>query len=123
MVLHARARRARTERAGERDGADVRPALPRTLSLSTTPWLTICIYPFDPQVKKTRQPKTVQKGLEAAFRKRQNIKLKQSRDEVVAVLRRVLDEECADEASLRELFRQVAAALELAHLQRRPACL
>ena len=61
---------------------------------------------------KTRQPKTVQKGLEAAFRKRQNIKLKQDKGEVMATLRRVLSEACADEASLRfatELLRSPLA--------------
>ena len=60
-------------------------------------------------VVKKRTPKHVQKGLEAAFRKRQNIKLKASRDEVMAALRRVLNEPCVDEGSLRTLFAEVIA--------------
>jgi len=62
-------------------------------------------------VVKKRTPKHVQKGLEAAFRKRQNIKLKASRDEVMAALRRVLNEPCADEGSLRTLFAEVSESL------------
>ena len=41
-------------------------------------------------VKKIRNPKSVNKGLEAAFRKRQNLKLKESKDEVLALFGRVL---------------------------------
>ena len=62
-------------------------------------------------VRKTRKPKEVQKGLEAAFRKRQNIKLKQNHAEVMAALRRVLEQECPEEASLRELFRETSEQL------------
>ena len=64
-------------------------------------------------VRKARQPKAVQKGLEAAFRKRQNIKLRQDKDVVLVALRRVLHEECADEASLRELYREISEQLSL----------
>ena len=62
-------------------------------------------------VRKIRQPKQVQKGLEAAFRKRQNIKLKQDKESVLAALTRVAHESPADETSLRELFRQVSEGL------------
>ena len=65
------------------------------------------------QTKKTRQPKNVQKGLEAAFRKRQNIKLRQDKEQVMEALKRVLDEggTLTDEASLRELFRETSEML------------
>ena len=62
-------------------------------------------------VKKTRHPKQVQKGLEAAFRKRQNLALKERRDEVVAALRRVAFEPLEDEGALRRLFTEVSEYL------------
>ena len=62
-------------------------------------------------VRKTRNPKVVQAGLEAAFRKRQNIALKKDKAEVVSLLNRVLSERCDDEASLRELFRETSERL------------
>ena len=60
---------------------------------------------------KTRNPKVVQAGLEAAFRKRQNIALRNNRAEVVNTLRRILSEPCEDEAALRELFRETSERL------------
>ena len=64
------------------------------------------------QVKKTRQPKQVQKGLEAAFRKRQNIKLKQDKEAVLECLQRVAKESASvtEEHGLRELFRDTYRA-------------
>ena len=62
-------------------------------------------------MRKTRNPKVVQAGLEAAFRKRQNIALKKDKAEVVSLLNRVLSERCDDEASLRELFRETSERL------------
>ena len=62
-------------------------------------------------IKKTRTPKVVQAGLEAAFRKRQNIALKNHRDQVVAVLRRIISDPCEDEVALRELFRETSEQL------------
>ena len=62
-------------------------------------------------IAKTRNPKVVQAGLEAAFRKRQNIALKNNRAEVMSVMRRILSEVCVDEATLRELFRETSEQL------------
>lgn len=44
-----------------------------------------------PPLRKARTPKVVQKGVEMAFRKRQNAKLKGAKPRLIALLRRVLE--------------------------------
>ena len=61
--------------------------------------------------RKTRTPKMVQKGLEAAFRKRQNQTFKKEKEAVLGLLRRVLDTECGTEGEVCELFRDVSEKL------------
>ena len=56
-------------------------------SLSTT------ITAPEAPVRKARQPKVVQRGVELAFRRRQNAKFREGKAAVLAVLRRILDEE------------------------------
>jgi hypothetical protein len=65
----------------------------------------------------------VQKGLEAAFRKRQNLALKERRDEVVAALRRVAFEPLEDEGALRRLFTEVSEYLSQVVAYKSPECM
>ena len=55
-------------------------------------------------VKKSRNPKTVQPGLEAAFRKRQNKNLKENRETVIDLFKRVLHEKLENTEQLSTLF-------------------
>ena len=65
----------------------------------------------------------MQKGLEAAFRKRQNLALKERRDEVVAALRRVAFEPLEDEGALRRLFTEVSEYLSQVIACKWPECM
>eukprot|EP00965_Chrysotila_dentata_P253382 6211204-Pleurochrysis_carterae.AAC.4 len=65
------------------------------------------------QRKKARTPKTVQKGLEAAFRKRQNTKLREVKPRVMDLFERVLKEQLDSREQLSALFQEGARLLSL----------
>ncbi|EOD30354.1 hypothetical protein EMIHUDRAFT_233046 [Emiliania huxleyi CCMP1516] len=58
-----------------------------------------------------RQPKVVQGGIEAAFRKRQNLRLRDARDRVIELLRRANLEPLGSSDALVALFRDVSGEL------------
>jgi len=62
-------------------------------------------------VKKVRNPKVVKEGLEAAFRKRQNLKLRSAREELLATITRVLTEQLESSDQLRTLYREASESL------------
>ena len=66
-------------------------------------------------MKKARTPKVVNKGLEAAFRKRQNLKLKERKHDVLNLFQRVMSESSAvgSTEDLRQLFRDVSELLSV----------
>ena len=61
--------------------------------------------------RKSRTPKVVAKGLEAAFRKRQNIGLAHAKAEVLALFDRAISEVLADPPAVRSLFSSVTERL------------
>ena len=69
----------------------------------------------DAPVRKARNPKLIQKGVEMAFRKRQNVKFKEGKADVLECFRRILEEDlaAAGEAGLRALFREASDQLAL----------
>lgn len=56
---------------------------------------------------RKRTPKVVQKGLEAAFRKRQNLKLREEKERVLELFGQVMDKPLQSTEELRTLFRSV----------------